>query len=308
MSFSSSVKEELSSLSASLCCQAAEAYGMAQCGRSFGATLSLQTESHTQAERYAERLAKVGNVSVPTVQIPSSSGGFYQVFFSQEDCAAVKQRFGHALREAAVRINRANLECEDCAAAYLRGAFLVCGTISNPETGYHLEFCVPYYHLSRDIARLLTEAGLQPRIVRRKGNYVVYLKESAQIEDCLTLMGATNASLELMSIKIVKDIRNNANRVANCENANIDKTVAAASEQRKMLLRLREKSGGFEQLSPQLRELAELRLENPELSLRELGELLDPPLTRSGVNHRLQRLAELAGDEPKKEDERSEEA
>ena len=130
-----------------------------------------------------------------------------------------------------MRLNRANLECDTCAAAYIRGVFLACGAMTTPQIGYHMEFSIPYYHLSRDWQALFSEWGLTAREIRRKGNYVLYLKESEQIEDCLTLMGAINASLELMNIKMVKDIRNKANRITNCESANIDKIVAAASRQ-----------------------------------------------------------------------------
>lgn len=136
-------------------------------------------------------------------------------------------------------------------------------------------------------------AGLSAKQARRAGGYVVYFKESESIEDCLTLMGATSAALELMGVKMVKDIRNNINRVTNCESANIDKTVAAAAVQSEALRKI-ERTVGLDALPEELREIAYLRLENPELSLRELGEALDRPLTRSGVNHRLRRILEFA--------------
>ena len=205
----------------------------------------------------------------------------------------VLERFGHAAGEVSLRLNRANLECEDCPAAYLRGAFLACGTVTNPSTDYHLEFSLPHHLLSRDLLTLMQELGFRARLVHRKGSQVIYLKESEQIEDALTLMGATGASLELMNVKMVKDIRNAANRIANCENANIDKTVTASLAQIEAIRQI-ERLQGLDGLPEELRELARLRLENPDMSLRELGEQLSEPLSRSGVNHRLRRILEFA--------------
>ena len=148
-----------------------------------------------------------------------------------------------------------------------------------------------------NLTALLAECGLRAKLARRGGCHIVYFKESEQIEDCLTLIGATNASLELMGVKMVKNIRNNANRVANCETANIDKTVAAAAVQVEAVHKIC-RCGGLDKLPEELRELAALRLENPDMSLRELGEELDPPLSRSGVNHRLQRILAFAADLP----------
>jgi DNA-binding protein WhiA len=155
---------------------------------------------------------------------------------------------------------------------------------------------VPHYRLSRDLLALLNEMGLHAKYINRKGGHVVYFKESEQIEDCLTRMGAANASLELMGVKMVKNIRNNANRVTNCENANIDKTVAASAAQVDAVKRILA-AGSLDALPPDLRTLAALRLENPELSLRELGEELaqrGEKLTRSGINHRLRRIMAFA--------------
>ena len=192
-----------------------------------------------------------------------------------------------------MRLNRANLDCDGCAPALLRGAFLVCGAVSNPESDYHLEFSMPYYNLSRDLLALLRELEFSAKYVCRKGTHVIYLKESEQIADCLTLMGAQSASLEMLGVKVLKSIRNDVNRAANCETANIGKTVAAAMAQVQAVRRLSE-TGVLDTLPESLQKLAALRVENPDLSLRELGALCDPPLTRSGVNHRLQRLLDAA--------------
>jgi DNA-binding protein WhiA len=175
----------------------------------------------------------------------------------------------------------------------LRGAFLSCGAVTNPEKDYHLEFSVPYYNLSRDLLALLGEEGFPAKMVSRNGSYIVYIKESERIEDCLTYLGASRGALEMMSVKMVKSIRNETNRRLNCENANIDKTIAAAGAHADAIRRIRA-AGALDSLSPELRQLALLREENPDMSLRELGAALDPPLSRSGVNHRLQRLLTIA--------------
>ncbi len=293
MSFSSNVKQELcETMSTSACCRLAETYGMLELAHAFTAeAVSIQTEHRAVAARYAALTAEtVGMPAFPVLE----TGGLYAVSVEPEELRQkLLVRFGHAGGELSLRINRANFECDDCLSAYVRGAFLSCGAIVNPEVGYHLEFSVPYYNLARDLLALLRELGLRAKYICRKGNHIVYLKESEQIEDCLTLMGAVGASLELMNVKLVKNIRNNANRVANCESANIDKTVAASAVQVEAVQKILD-AGGVELLPEELRELALLRLENPELSLRELGEELSEPLSRSGVNHRLRRILAFA--------------
>lgn len=296
MSFSSDVKQELTELRPkNHCCRRALTYGLLQGGHAFsGQEISLQTEHEAVAALYREQVAALlpKEEAVASEKL-SRRGGFYVVSVAPSACGAVLDPFGHTAGELSVRLNRGNLNCETCMAAYLRGLFLACGAVINPETGYHLEFCLPYYNLSKDVLCLLQECGLGAKYICRKGNHVVYLKESEQIEDCLTLMGAMSSCLELMNIKMLKDIRNQANRIANCENANIDKQVIAASEQRGAIERLME-SGKLSEQPEALQQLARLRLEYPTASLRELGELCDPPMSRSGVNHRLQRLLELA--------------
>ena len=155
-------------------------------------------------------------------------------------------------------------------AALLRGAFLACGTLTDPEKDYHLEFVVPYRYISRDLAKLLHEWNLAPKQLERKGSHVVYCKDSERIEEILTLMGAQNAALELMGIKMYKDMRNNINRKINFETANISRTANAAAEQVYAIETILEHAG-LESLPEELKEIALLRLENPEMSLRELG-------------------------------------
>ena len=299
MSFSSDVKKELAGLlPEKTCCRAAEAYGLLQMGHAFtGGSISLQTENDAVAGLYTRLVPEICGIPPLTAAAPpemEKRKAYYIVTVEEEaQRRRVLERFGHTAGEVTVRLNRANLECDDCAAAYLRGAFLSCGAVTDPKADDHMEFSVPTHNLSRDLMALLGEQDFSPRMVRRAGGNVVYFKESEQIEDILTLMGAQDASLELMNIKILKDIRNKANRITNCESANIDKTVAAAAVHVEAVRKI-QASCGLEALPEELRELARLRLEHPEISLRELSDLLPERLSRSGVNHRLRRIVEFA--------------
>ena len=159
-----------------------------------------------------------------------------------------------------------------------------------------LEFVIPYLNLSRDLKLFIKdndELSVEPKSITRNSNYVVYFKDSESIEDILTVMGAFNSSLEIMGVKMYKDMRNNVNRKLNFENANLDKTLDASSKQVNAILHIKN-TVGLSYLSDDLKELAELRLENPDMSLRELGEMLSVSLSRSGVNHRLQRICEIS--------------
>lgn len=182
---------------------------------------------------------------------------------------------------------------ECCRRAYLRGAFLGGGSVNNPEGTYHLEIITADRAHARDIGRLMRREHLSARLSARKNWYVVYLKDSAQIVDCLNLMGAHSALLDFENVRVYKDVRNRVNRLVNCETANLNKTVDAAMQQVENI-RLIAGTIGLEALSPGLRQVAEARLQHPDASLRELGELLEPRVGKSGVNHRMRRLAEIA--------------
>ncbi len=177
--------------------------------------------------------------------------------------------------------------------AFLAGVFFGCGSVIDPNKEYHLEFNTPSELLCGDLRQILKSIGVTGRQIVRKNMYVLYLKDSEQIEDTLTYMGAQQCTIELMNIKIHKDMRNKANRLRNCDEANINRVVSAAMRQIQDI-RFIVQCGAWDQLSPELCELAQLRLENPELSLKELGEQLSTPIGRSGVNHRFQKIAAIA--------------
>lgn len=176
---------------------------------------------------------------------------------------------------------------------FAAGVFLACGSVNDPSNEYHLEFAVPEEKIAQGLLSLLGDIGVNAKTVVRRGQYVVYVKDSESIEDTLTFIGAPQCTLELMNVKIFKNVRNKANRIANCDSANIDKVVNAALRQIENIKLIDEKIG-LENLSGELREVAELRLSGVGMSLQEIGDSLETPISRSGVNHRFKKLAKIA--------------
>ncbi len=295
MSFASDVKNELSMLDdMEECCRKAEAYGLLLMGRSFTArNISLQTENEAVADKYSEAIFTI------TGEAPSqetSAAGKITVKVSETArCRQVLEYFGHTGKEPSLRINRANLPDECCQRAFIRGAFLSCGAVTDPNKNYHFEFSIPFMNLTKDFIALLKEMEFSPKQIIRKGGHVIYFKESEAIEDLLTSMGAINSSLEIMGVKVLKDIKNMVNRRTNCETANLTKVINAACKQIEEIEFIESKMGE-EFLPPDLAEIAALRKENPDVSLSELGQLLTPPLSRSGVNHRMKRIHAIYDD------------
>lgn len=296
MSFSSDVKNEI--LSAEIendCCLHAFAYGMMLFSRGFSPfEISLLTEHGGIAEKYCELMKKVSGVEPEFTK--SEAGKYKAEVLSKNDRRAVLESFGYGEKSNSARLNWSNLADECCKTAFLKGAFLTCGTVNNPNKGYHLEFVVPYTNLSRDLEHFLTdydELNVSPKRITRNSTQVIYFKDSESIEDILTVMGAVNSCLELMGVKMYKDMRNNVNRKLNFENANLDKTIDAAAKQIEAINHIKE-TVGFSYLSDELSELARIRLENPDMSLRELGTSLTSPISRSGVNHRLKKICSIS--------------
>ncbi|MDD5952629.1 MAG: DNA-binding protein WhiA [Oscillospiraceae bacterium] len=301
MSFSAEIKNELCQLPTDPNCRKALCYGMLRFARSFSdRSMVIVTEhpgfAHLAASVLAEECGVVVDLQTKITHRKQTPESCTVQIEGDDQRGRVLHHFGHDRTEVHGRINRENLQKPGCASAFLRGAFLACGTVINPEKEYHLEFSVVHMHLAEDLSQLLSEViemHTMPAIIQRKGSYVVYLKESEAIADLLTYLGAQNGSLELMQVKMVKELRNDVNRRSNCETANIMKTANAAAVQRIAIERI-QKHLGLEHLSPELRELCVLRYENPGMSLRELGENLSEPISRSGVNHRLRRILEIA--------------
>lgn len=291
MSFSQDVKDELVKTEyENACCKKALLYGMCIFGKYFSLrSVSLQTENPAIAELYANLLAEICNVrAVCTV---SPKGRSYTVAVEDgAECAKILKTFSHD-GTGSLKIDHANFDCDSCVHAFFAGAFLSCGTISSPKKDYHLEFTVPYQNLAKSFVTMLGELELSPKTANRKGYHIIYFKESEAIEDCLYLMGAPSAMYEMMNVKIVKDIRNTANRKANCETANIERMVQAVGVQLDAIEKIR-RTKGLDYLSEDLQKMALLREENPDSSLSELAQM--SALSRSGVNHRLKRIVEIS--------------
>lgn len=191
-------------------------------------------------------------------------------------------------------INRSFVSGNDIdTGVFLRGVFLSCGSVSVQKAGYHMELSVRDENKCGQLYNLITEQGMKINRSVRRGVPYLYSKDSENISDFLTFIGAMQSSMEIMNIKIYKDFRSNINRKVNCEAANIGKTVAASAKQIEDINFISE-CGEYEKLSSDLKELASLRIENPDISLSELARLFDPPITRSGVNHRIERIRKIA--------------
>lgn len=301
MSFASDTKNELCRIVPQRCCRKAECYGLLLFGRSFSASsVSLTTESLAAARLAAQFAAEVTgaiiDVSLTQTHKKEAAASCTVSAVGAEQAAKVMESFGHTGREISLRIDLANLENDCCHASFLRGVFLACGTVTAPQSEYRLEFTVPYMNLANDLSgciRDVLELDLEPRVSRRKGTFVVYVKGGSRVADFLTFLGAPNAAMELMQVRMLKDLRNTVNRRTNFETANLEKTASAAAPEVLAIEKIK-KRGRLSSLPEGLRELASLRLRYPEMSLRELGQQLSTPLSRSGVHHRLQRILDFA--------------
>lgn len=293
MSFTAEVKKELAGLEVMPeCCKRSLAYGFLLYGKSFTArSVSCTTDYAEVMQTFERTIAETSGVETTVSQL--KNGKYVLKIPSAEDRRRIIEYFDHSVNSISLRINRGVFEDDECYAAFLRGVFLSCGSIANPDKNYHLEFVVPYHNLSLDLLKILTDYGLKAKHILRKYSYVIYLKDSESIEDLLTLMGAVNSSLELMGIKIQKDVRNKINRQMNFESANMSRSIEAGLAQVEAI-EIIEKKQGLDSLSDELKEVAFLRRENPDMSLKQLGENLSVPISRSGVNHRLMKIMELA--------------
>ena len=295
MSFSFDVKTELCRAELGSRHQAAaECYGaLLFCNRFSGEEIRFVTGSDAFAARLPRLFLRAFGVSFDEVSQKSGGGRRAVVMRRAGSIAAVADALGYAPGTVSHHVNLGLLEDEESRAGFLRGAFLAGGSVTDPRKRYHLELVTGHYTVSREITALFIDMGFEPKTVSRGGNYIIYFKQSAMIEDLLTTAGAPVAAMGLMSAKIEKDMTNLVNRKVNCDTANVTKAVEASAATLEAIRILRE-SGRLEALPEKLRETARLREENPELNLTELAELFDPPITKSGLNHRLRKLTELA--------------
>ena len=310
MSFSGKVKEELSRQEATArhCNLAELAALVGMCGSvcisAFGRHgIRIRTENVTVARKCFTLLQKTFNIrSDVSVSLHRGSKTSCQIYtvLVKEHAAAIKVLQALKLLDAdgeiAENVSPANqllVQMSCCRRAFIRGAFLAAGSISNPEKSYHFEIVCASPERAAQLQALIRTFGPDAKIVQRKKHYIVYIKEGAQIVDMLNIMEAHIALMELENIRIVRDMRNNVNRKVNCEAANINKTVNAAVRQMEDIRYLKD-AGKLEKLPENLADMAMLRLANPDASLKELGEMLVPPVGKSGVNHRLRKLSRMA--------------
>ena len=272
MSFSSEVKKELFlHVGKSRHCQLAE----------LAALLAWQTDNELLEEKVRVLLHKLFSVSC----LEEDKKRVYEavkMWDDEKDMPCVTGEVDGIL-----------LQQSCCKRAFIRGAFLAGGSISNPNKSYHFEVVCQQNKQAMQLQDMINSFGMDAKIVERKKHYVVYLKEGSQIVDILNVMEAHVALMNLENVRILKEMRNSVNRKVNCETANITKTVSAAVRQVEDIQWI-EQTRGLGSLPDSLREIAEVRLEHPDMPLKDLGQLLDPPLGKSGVNHRLRRISEIA--------------
>ena len=295
MSFSGDVKTELCRASLDRpCCARAEAYGALLYGNTF---TSREVRLITESESFASRLPLLLDRAFGLQFDRLPGDGERKYVFHLADKGKIHRiidAFGFDSRQSPVlHINFGLLEEECCRAAFLRGAFLAGGSVTEPAKGYHLELATSHAQASRELLALLTDMGRQPRHALRNSSQVIYFKNSEQIEELLTLMGAPVSAMELMNAKAEKELRNGVNRRVNCEAANLDKAVEAAQEQLEAIRRLYELDR-VEGLNAALKETIVLRETYPELTLSQLAEEFEPPITKSCLNHRMRKLMELS--------------
>ncbi len=296
MSFSFDTKNELCKLPVQrLCCARAEAYGiLLYCNTFHSAEVRIVTENPNFAARLPKLFHRAFGLRFDRQPDPEQEGKLVFQLTEQRKLDHIINLLGYDPRQNLVlHINFGLLEEECCRAAFLRGVFFAGGSITDPLKRYHLELVTSHYQASRELEVLLRESGYPPKSVTRNGSFVTYFKQSDQVEDFLTLIGAPVAAMNIMSAKMEKDLRNSVNRRLNCDSANLDKAVGAAQEQLEAIRRL-QAAEQLEQLPEKLQLTAALRVENPELTLSELAEEFDPPVTKSCLNHRLRKLVDLA--------------
>ena len=308
MSFSGNVKDELSrQCSSARHCQIAEISAIiSMCGRILISetnkyTVKIHTENIAVARKYFTLLKKTFNIDTENSVRQSSKLRMYTVSINHHDDAIKVLQASKLLSEDGDIYENLSLsdnliiQRECCKRAFIRGAFLASGSISDPEKFYHFEIVCAAQNKALQLQCIILNFNIDAKIVERKKHFVVYIKEGAGIVDILNVMEAHVALMNLENVRILKEMRNSVNRKVNCETANLNKTVSAAVKQIEDIKFIRD-TVGLSMLSENLEEIARLRLDNPDSSLKELGEMLNPTVGKSGVNHRLRKICEMADD------------
>ncbi len=293
-SYSVITKKELSKkFNDFICCDLAEFAGMLLFGSEFkNNAITFVTENEDVLNRYLYLAEKCG---VKTIQRKTTARTvrYFSVIDNIDDISEKLEFLDSATNLMRYKISPFIIERDCCRRAFVRGSFMGGGTVIDPNKNYNLELITPYLGLSNDMLALLKDEGFEFKTVIRKSKYVIYTKKSETIEDFLTYIGAFTAQMNLINVKIEKEVRNGYIRTINGENANYDKTIQASIKQIQAI-EIIKNNNKMDILSPELQEICDLRIKYKDVSLTALGQLLDPPLGKSGVNHRLKKITEIA--------------
>lgn len=314
MSFSSDVKKELArNISAARHCRIAELAGMigmvghVDCQDGKPVRIVISTERSVIANTMSELIKKLfGLVPECSVKRTGADSRVYKMVFNrQEDVERILTTLKITEKTENSSGNVCGMDCQEmhisglviqkdcCRRAFIKGVFMTSGSISDPEKGYHFEIVCDNSERAELISGIIHNFGIDSKVIARKRYHVVYIKDGTMIVDMLNLMGAYSSLMDMENIRILKDIANNVNRKVNCEAANLNKTVNAAVRQIEDIEYII-KVKGIHYLPDNLVELAQARLEARDASLKELGEMINPPIGKSGVNHRLRKISEIA--------------
>ena len=284
MSFSSDIKTELLKVKAQSCCAFSELYGLFLFSKTFtNSDIFFSSDREDIAKKAKDLIKSVYNIT-PTLVI---SGGRYSLSL---DIINVGQIYLDVISQEYITDA---FQCDNCFSAFVRGAFLVSGTATDPKKDFHIELKTTKETVAISLGSIFSSLGFNVHTSKRNNYHLIYAKGSESVSDIITLMGAQKKSLEVIDCAMEREMRNKVNRIKNCETANIDKTIEAVIKQTTAIKKLK-KSGKLSMLSDELKTVAQLRIQNPEMSLSELSKLCG--ISRSGLNHRFQKLIELSKD------------
>ena len=297
VSFSGSAKAEICrNVPVRKCCALAECFGILLfCNTFTDESVKIVTESREFGQFLPKLFKKAFNVSFDIFPSMEAPGKLVFQIVDEEKIDAIMETFGFDSSETiALHVNLPVLEDECCKNAFLRGAFLAGGSVTDPTKGYHIELATTHQSVARETYALMEEAlTFEPKLTERGGSAVLYLKQSEKISDFLTFLGCSVSAMAIMETRLEKEMSNKVNRRCNCDDANISKVVEAAQEQLTAIRALRD-MGVFENLPEKLKQAALARENNPESALAELASQMEPPISKPAMNHRLQRLVQMA--------------
>ena len=297
VSFSGSAKAEVCrSVPVKSCCALAECFGVLLFCNTFRMDcIRIITESRELASLLPKLFKKAFGISFDMMPEEETAGKMIFQIHDKQKIRLIMSAYGFDAEDTlSLHINLPVVEDDCCKSAFLKGAFLAGGSVTDPAKGYHIEFATTHGSVARECKSLMHEVlGVQPKSALRAGSYVLYFKQSDMISDCLTYLGAPIAGMGIIEAKLEKELNNKVNRRCNCDDANTSKVVEAAQEQLNAIRILKEQ-GCLEKLPPKLKQAVDARERNPEASLTELASMMEPPISKPAMNHRLQKLVQMA--------------